>query len=137
MQFKLCYKAYDYKPNLRAIKQFKEATGLDLWSTLTKFIGVYLQSRAEKIAMTDMLHRLSEVIDFVDAAQLFYCLAKQDSSLTIDEIEDAMFHAGVLPSDRNHDMSEPYPFVIYMIGISVNEYHQQLAKDVKKPEAHS
>lgn len=133
MEFKLFYKTYTYKPNLKAIKQFKESTGLDLWATLTSFMGVFLGCRSDGDSTTETMRKLSEVIGFVDAAQLFYCLAKQDSSITIDEIEDAMFHAGILPSERDGDISEPYPFVIYQICLDVHTYHSEIAKDQKKP----
>ena len=135
MQFKLCYKSYDYKPSLRAIKEFKESTGLDLWATLSNFLGVYINCRTDGDAITTTISKLAKVIDFVEASQLFYCLAKQESSVSIDEIEDGMFHAGILPSEREHDMSEPYPFVIYQICLDIQEYHSQLSKDVKKPQA--
>lgn len=137
MEFKLFYKNYTYKPNLKAIKQFKEATNLDLWSILTSFTGVFVKCRVDNLDATETMKRLADVIGFVDAAQLFYCLAKQDTSLSIDEIEDAMFHCGILPSERSHDMSEPYPFVIYRLALDIHEYHTSLAKEEKKPLAHS
>ena len=132
MKFKLFYKEYEYKQNLKAIKQFKEATGLDLWSTLTSFMGVFLDCRSEDVSVSVTMKRLANIIGFVDAAQLFYCLAKQDSSLSIDEIEDAMFHAGILSSDAEHDMREPYPFVIYQVCVDIHNYHAGLTKDEKK-----
>ena len=132
MEFKLFYKVYSYKPNLRSIKQFKEATGLDLWSTLTDFMGVFIACRAEDVSVSDTMKRLAAVIGFVDAAQLFYCLAKQDTALTIDEIEDAMFHAGILPSDSETDLKEPYPFVIYQLCVDIHNYHAGLTKEEKK-----
>lgn len=132
MEFKLFYKVYNYKSNLRAIKQFKESTGLDLWATLTDFMGTYIKCRNDGVSVSDMLKQLSGIIGFVDAAQLFYCLAKQDSSLTIDEIEDAMFHAGIFPNDNDNDMSQPYTMVLYQICLDVHNYHSELAKEEKK-----
>jgi hypothetical protein len=137
MEFKLFYKSYDYKPSLAAIKQFKEATGLDLWSSLIKYMVCFTQSRANSDSVGDMIHKLSSVLDFVQSAQLFYCLAKQSNSrLSIDEIEDAMFHAGILPSNEDTGLCEPYPIIMYKIALDVQEYHATLSNE-KKPQAHS
>lgn len=134
MQFKLCYKSYDCKPSLGAMKAFKDATGLDMWSTLVRYMGTFTSSVAEGLPIEVALERLAGILDFVNSAQLFYCIAKQSNSvLTIDEIEDAMFHVGILKSERDSDMSEPYPFVMYKLALDVNEYHMQLAKETKKP----
>ena len=132
MKFKLCYKEYEYKPSLKAIKEFKEATGLDMWGVLSKYLTVYLKCRTDNHSITDMLHELSTVMTFVDAAQLFYCLAKQSSSVSIDEIEDAMFHAGILPTEADGDMGEPYPIILYMLALDVNKYHESVRAEVKK-----
>jgi len=133
MHFKLCYKKYEYKPSLKAIKEFKEATGLDMWGTLGKYMDAYLKCHAEKLSITDMLYELSKVIDFVDAAQLFYCLAKQSSGVSIDEIEDAMFHAGILPTKIDNGMGEPYPIILYMVALDINKYHETVRAETKKP----
>lgn len=133
MHFKLCFKSYEYKPSLKSMKEFKEATGLDLWSSLAKYMVEFSKARLDGCSVSETLHRLAEVLDFVNCAQLFYCLAKQESkSLTINEIEDAMYNAGILPSERDDDMSEPYPFVMYALALQVQEYHNSLAKDLKK-----
>ncbi len=134
MDFKLCYKVYEYKPNLAAIKKFKEATGLDLWGVLSKYTSVFIQATRDNSGVSDMLHKLSEVLSFVDAAQLFYCLAKQCSnSVTIEEIEDAMFHAGIHASDSEHDMSEPYTIILYKVALDISKYHETLRAETKKP----
>ena len=137
MEFKLFYKSYDYKPSLAAIKQFKEATGLDLWASLIKYMVCFTESRKSGESIGDMMFKLSGVVDFVQASQLLYCMAKQsNSALSIDEIEDAMFHAGILPSETEGDLCEPYPIVIYKMALDVQEYHSSLSKE-KKPVAHS
>ena len=132
MEFKLFYKSYDYKPSLKAMKQFKESTGKDLWATLLRFMVTFTNSRNGGDSVAELLEKLSGVVDFVDAAQLFYALAKQENkSITIDEIEDAMFHAGILPSHDEHDYSEPYPFVLYQVALEVQEYHRTIASEKK------
>ena len=133
MQFKLFYKEYDCKPSLAAIKLFKEATGLDLWSSLTKYMVCFTESRRDKESVAELLSKLAHVLDFVQAAQLLYCLGKQsNSALTISEIEDAMFHAGILPSSDESDLCEPYPYVIYRLALDINDYHASLSAE-KKP----
>jgi hypothetical protein len=133
MDFKLFYKSYDYKPSLAAIKQFKEATGLDLWASLIKYMVCFTESRSSGDSIGDMIHKLSNVLDFVQSAQLFYCLAKQSNSkLNVDEIEDAMFHAGILPNSEETGLCEPYPIILYNIALDVQGYHASLATE-KKP----
>ena len=135
MEFKLFYKSYDYKASINAVKQFKQATGEDLWSTLLRYMVTFTNSRKAGDSIADTLSKLSEVVGFVESAQLFYCLAKQESkTLTLDEIEDAMFHAGILPSQEEGDMCEPYPFVLYQIALDIITYHSTLSTE-KKPSA--
>lgn len=132
MQFKLFYKEYDCKPSLAAIKMFREATGLDLWSSLTKYMVCYTECRRDGVNIAEMLSRLAQVLDFIQSSQLLYCLGKQSNkSLTISEIEDAMFHAGILPSNDESDLCEPYPIIIYKLALDVNEYHVSLSAEKK------
>ena len=133
MDFKLCYKTYQFKPSLKAIKQFKESTGLDMWGVLSKYTTTFLKCSSDNLATTDILHKLSEVLGFVESAQLFYCLASQSSSVTIDEIEDAMFHAGILATNNDDDMSDPYPIILYKVAIDINKYHETVRAETKKP----
>ncbi len=139
MEFKLCYKTYEYKPSLAAMKKFKDTTGLDLWGICAKYMDTYTNSRngKNKDNIQETIHKLSNVLSFIDAAQFLYCIASQCSNVTIDEIEDGMFHAGILPSEREHDMSEPYPFIIYLICTDIIVEHVKLAESKKKPTASS
>lgn len=145
MKFRLCYKDYEYKPTLSALKRFKSSTGLDLWGVCAKYMDVYTNSRKAIVtdgnkshtdSVQETIYKLSKVLDFVDAAQFLYCLTI-DSGVTIDEIEDGMFHAGILPSERDHDMSEPYPFVIYLVCTDIILEHVKLTELKKKPLASS
>lgn len=135
MHFKLFYKQYDYKPSLSAIKQFKEATGKDLWSSLIAYMGCYIRCTHKDSGMdvTQLLVELSKVLDFSDSAELFYAIGKQsNSALTIEEIEDGMYHAGIFPNIKETDKCEPYPFVMYQVALEVQKYHNSLAAK-KKP----
>ncbi len=137
MDFKLFYKSYDFKPSLSAIKTFREATGLDLWASLIKYMVCFIDSKNNKDSVGDMIFNLSKVLDWVQASQLLYCLAKQsNNAVTIEEIEDAMYHAGITPNNEDSDLCEPYPLIIYKIAVDVQEYHSSLSKQ-KKPAAHS
>lgn len=125
MKFKLCYKEYDCKISLGAMKRFKEATGKDLWHVLTSFIIEYSERNDESIMKT--CSHMYGVCSFDTAANLFYSLAKEcNSALTIEEIEDAMFHVGWLPTDRDGDMSEPWPMVMVLLAADVNKYFNEI-----------
>ena len=133
MEFKLFYKSYDFKASVHAVKQFKQTTDLDLWSTLLRNMVTYTNSRKAGDSVADTLSKLSEIIGFVESAQLFYCIAKQENkTITLDEIEDGMYHAGILPSQEEHDLAEPYPLVLYKVALDVISYHSTLAVE-KKP----
>ena len=138
MKFTLFYKDYSFKPTLSAMKEFKESTGKDLWASLMGYISVYTScAKSTDKNVADMLILLADVLDFVEAAQLFYCLAKQENnSLTLQEIEDAMFHAGILKNNEAGNKAEPYTIVLYQLALQINEYHNQLHSE-KKPKASS
>ena len=138
MIFRLCFKDYKFKPSIKAMKDFKEATGKDLWSSLVAYMGTFTNSRASDDSVADTMAKLAQVLDFTDAAILFYCLAVQENkALQLAEIEDACFHAGILPSQRADDMSEPYPFVLYRLALDVQKYHVEETLDEKKTLAAS
>lgn len=131
MKFKLCYKEYDCKASLGAMKRFKEATGKDMWGVCSKYMSTYIALTKEGITIQDLIHELSTVLDFVDSAVFFHSLCV-DSGVSIDEIEDGMFHAGILPSERDHDMSEPYPIVLYILCTDIIKEHLDLVESKKK-----
>jgi len=133
MRIKLFYKDYDCKLNLAAIKMFKESTGKDLLGTLTAVMECFITSNGNGESVMQRIVGVSNVIDQIDASQLFYCLIKQSNkAVTLAEIEDAVFHSGVLPSIDDGDDREPYQAVLYKLAIDANEYHNTLANE-KKP----
>jgi len=128
MKFNLCYKSYEFKMNLAAMKSFKEATGKDLWSTLTEFIYIYNTSRQKQEHTFVLMKRLSEVCDFIDSAHALHSMAKQcNSKLPIEEIEDAMFHAGWRPGEDMDSMNEPYGLVMFQVALSIDDYFKELS----------
>ena len=130
MQIKLCYKEYQAKMSLGAMKQFKDATGLDLWCTLMHFIEVYAET--EKLTAVQRMRRLLEVCDFGTAAKLFHALIKAGGdSVGLDEIEDAMFRSGWLPNEVDNDLIEPWPLIMVVAAYAVDKSLRELAP--KKP----
>ena len=128
---KLCYKEYPCKMSLGAMKQFKQATGKDLWCTLLQFMECYALSEGEATLLR--MRKLYEVIDFETAAQLFHALIRaENKSIPLDEIEDAMFKVGWLPTERPGDMSEPWPFVLVPLAHEINKQFETDAKELKK-----
>lgn len=135
MEFKLCYKPYDCKMSLGAMKAFKEATGRDLWGTLIEFILVYHDGKG--LSVFDLCRRLYQTVDFETGSQAFYCMAKEcNKNLSLDEIQDGMFHVGWRPSERPDDMSEPWPIILVQLAMDVDQYFTELASE-KKPLADS
>ena len=113
---------------LGAMKQFKEATGKDLWFSLLNFLEVWSLSDGEP-TLTRM-KKVYEVLDFDTAAKLFHALIKaENKSIPLEEIEDAMFKVGWLPSEREDNMSHPWPLVLVTTAHDINN---QFSEDVKK-----
>ena len=135
MQFTLCYKKYDYKMSLKAMREFEEATGKCLWSTLISYIYRWTSSRSNGDNLMLTLSSIGEVLTFSESAKLLHCLAKQENKLiTIDEIEDAMFHVGLTPVDQADEQCQPYQLVIFQVAIDIHEYLKNLS-ELKKSQA--
>ena len=131
MKFTLCYKDYPCRMSLAAMKEFEEATGKCLWSTLILFIDSFQGSRANGDSISATLAKVGRVASFSDCASLLYFMAKQENShLKIEEIEDAMFHAGLFPSE---DLKmQPYQFVVSSLSVQVLEYLKEINEEKKK-----
>lgn len=134
MKFNLCYKDYPCKMSLEAMKEFEESTGKCLWNTLIKFIERFQSSRSNGDSIATTLAKVGAVASFSDCAQMFYCMAKQcNSQLKISEIEDAMYHSGMFPSD---DLKmQPYQFVMSALSVDVLEYLKEINAEKKKQAA--
>lgn len=126
---KLCYKEYDYKMSLGAIKSFKESTGMDLWCTLISFIECYLDT--QKDPLVSRMRALYSIVDFEVASIAFHSLIKsgeKSKNTPLAEIQDAMFRVGWTPSDREDDMSEPWPFVMVNAAFEIDSEFKSLGK---------
>ena len=127
----LCYKQYPYKMSLAAMKQFKQATGKDLWCTLIQFLECWHDS-AGKSQLT-RARKAYEVVDFETASHVFHSLIQaEDKSIPLIEIEDAMFKVGWLPNDHTGNMSDPYPLVLVALGHAINKQFEVDANAAKK-----
>jgi hypothetical protein len=126
MEIKLCYKTYNAKLTLGAMRSFHEQTGLDLWYTLLRFADVYIKTKG-----SDDLTRLVSLyslIDFDTAAKLIHCLIRKEDTIPLDEIADAMFRVGWKVSDDQDEFCEPWPLVICKIAFDVDKMFSAGAK---------
>jgi hypothetical protein len=134
MRFTLCYKEYTFRMTLGAMKQFKSATGKDLWHTLIAFLDDWMKS--EKESTLSRCRGVYNVVDFATAAELIHALVKaEDKSIPIAEIEDAMFRVGWLPTDLDNQNINPYPLILVSIAHQINESFSAEVDEVKKSYA--
>lgn len=130
MNFKLCYKDYDYKITWSAKREFKRETGRGLWSTLQGIMGV-VRDNSDGSTL-DLMAAIGKHIDDVDGAILLWVLAKQcNSSLQLSEIADGCDRVGWRPVDHG-DYAQPYTFILYSIVLAVDEMYEQEAIQAKK-----
>lgn len=130
MNFKLCYKDYDYKVTWAAKREFKRETGRGLWSTLQGVIRVYNDNSDGSVI--DLMAAIGKYIDDVDGAILLWVLAKQcNSALQLSEIADACDRVGWRPTDDG-EYAQPYTFVIYAMVLEIDKMYQQEAIQAKK-----
>lgn len=128
MIIKLCYKEYQCKLNLAAMKSFSEKTGKDLNYTLLRYLEV-----CRNTAGKDSLTRLSELFgveSFNVVAMALHCMiVQEDKSISLAEIEDSMFRVGWLPTDDDDgEMCQAYPLVVAKLATEVSDYYATLDK---------
>jgi hypothetical protein len=119
---------------LGAMKQFKDATGKDLWHTLIAFLDEWTKS--EKESTLTRCRGVFNTVDFATAAELIHALVKaEDKSIPIAEIEDAMFRVGWLPVDLEDGNVNPYPLILVSIAHQVNSAFSVEIENLKKSHA--
>lgn len=132
MQIKLCYKEYQAKMTLEAIKYYDQETGRDLWSDLVDFLGVWQVSMAENPTSMKLCSDLYKSMTFINASHIFRALITGvDSSRSLLEIQDAMFAVGWLPSSDDTGLAEPWPLIMYKAALDVNSEMLDFAKKKK------
>tara|TARA_R110002020_G_scaffold453005_1_gene667651 strand:+ start:2071 stop:2478 length:408 start_codon:yes stop_codon:yes gene_type:complete len=118
---KLCYKEYPFKISLASCKSFFDATGEDLQSVLLSYLDICQSTQGESL-----IGRMSEfhkVCKFETASHAIHSLVKaENKNIPLEEIQDAMFRVSWLPSERDDDLSEPWPLVMVTIANQVNDY---------------
>mgnify|MGYP003634347077 CR=1 FL=1 len=131
MNFKLCYKEYDYKITWSAKREFKRETGRGLWSTLQ---GIFKVVRENSEGTTnDLMAAIGRHIDEVDGAILLWVLAKQcNSLLQLSEMADACDRAGWRPVSDDSEYAQPYTFVLYKMLHDIDEMYETEAIQAKK-----
>ena len=114
------------------MRMFKERTDKDLWFTLISVLHCF-DVNIGKDALT-ATKALVQVVDPLTAAELFYCLAKQESkSVGVDEFEDGVYRCGWMPhADEEGETVQPYTLLLVDLAQQVNEQMNTL--DVKKKE---
>lgn len=127
--------------SIGAMRQFNKTANKDLWHTLVQVLETYMVN-VDKPLLT-ILERINANVSYFDAAKLFHALAQQENkSVSLEEIEDAMFRVGMIPvKDENSDLIEPWPLVLAGVANEVKETisevvivkkKQPTGKDTKK-----
>lgn len=117
---KLCYKEYDYKLTLGAIKGFKKDTGEDILFILSKLLEVWQESIGA--SQRSRINQLYSVCDFELSAYAFYHLIKsKQDSIPLIEIEDAMFRVGVVPNNVDDEYCVPWPVVLVDLAYNIEQ----------------
>ena len=70
------------------------------------------------------MSELQKVTGRYIAAKAIHCLVRQENkSISLDEIEDATFRVGWLPTDDESGWIEPWPIVMVDIATQINKYY--------------
>jgi hypothetical protein len=127
MIIKLCYKEYTAKLSLAACKDFYEQTGKDLNYVLMCYLETCRESGGLETSVR--LRKLFDVESFDTIAKLFVCVINaSESSVPLEEIEDAMFRVGWMLSNNDDGLSNPWPLVVTALANDVSGYYAELDK---------
>lgn len=136
--FKLCYVEHEFELNYSSIRDFKQATGLDLYACLlgylAKWFNVKKRVEAGEISLLEQFAILSEAVDFETASHVIKACTAKSQTIGLDEIQNAMFNVGWLPVEEGGEYTEPYTVVLAQLGIIANEQLAEIAT-AKKREA--
>ena len=118
--------------SLKACKVFFDQTGLDLQTVLMKYI-VACANTKELSPMGRLVH-FSELYTRDIAARALHALISQEcDGIPINEIDDATYRVGWAISEREDNLSEPWPIVMLQVALEINDYFGEAA-NVKKPD---
>jgi hypothetical protein len=115
--------------SLQAMKQFKAATGKDLWYVLIHVFETYLK-HADKPVLT-LLRELYSCIDFDTASHVLHALIQaEDKSIELDQVQDGMYRVGWRPvEEEDSGKRQPYPLVLVQAAQLIDG---QLTEVIKK-----
>lgn len=115
--------------SLKAMRQFKTATGKDLWYVLIHAFETYLK-HADKPVLT-LLRELYGCVDFETASHALHCLIQaEDKTIELEQVQDAMMRVGWRPiEDEDSEMRQPYPLVLVQAAQLIDS---QLTEVIKK-----
>lgn len=132
MEFSLCYKTYPFKISQGACKRFFEQSELDLQTVFLTYICKFHETNG--MSAGDRLVALSNLYSRDTACKAMYHLIKGEADgVSIAELEDATFRVSWVASDRDDNLSEPWPLVMVSIGLQINDYFTKNI-DAKKPD---
>ncbi|MCP4987573.1 MAG: hypothetical protein GY928_16400 [Colwellia sp.] len=129
----LAYIDYEWSISDGTRKRFKEKTGLDLANTLWAFWLAYERSLNNSALV--LMDEMTNVCDYFDAMDLFYCMFNDaNSCVTIEEISDAMARTSNVPSD-NPEKAHSWFIVMVQLAQQVSEYMSEMNKPKKKADS--
>ena len=131
MDFKLCYKSYEFKDSFNAVLEFDRETGRDLWAVLQ---GVQNLAMAHSQgSVRELTHAIGEYIGVLHGAKLLWVLAKEcNSTLKLSEIQDAVRRVGSNPVDHDDLFGQPYTVILYKLANDIANSQMKECKQAKK-----
>lgn len=118
---KLCYKEYSWKLSNGARKSFEDQTGLDLETVFGDYLEESLLSMNKPLI--SRMQSLSKLYSRKIATKALHAIIKAaDDSIPLAEIEDACYRVSWQLSDKPDDLSEPWPIVMYLVALDMNDY---------------
>jgi hypothetical protein len=123
---KLCYKEYPFKVSFKACKVFHDQTGLDLPTVFMDYIAEYNKTTDMQVAERLVFLAKMYTRDIASKA-LHAVIDAATDGISLGEIEDAAYRVSWVQSERNDDLSEPWPMVMLSTALEINNLW---AKDI-------
>jgi len=129
---KLCFKEYGFKLSNLACKKFTDKTGLNLQTVFNEYIALSGELTGKSVARQTVEY--SKLYDrFTASYALFVIINAADSSVPLDEIEDATFRVDRFPTQDDGGMSEPWAVVMLQTAHEIANYYAENI-DIKKSD---
>ena len=124
---KLCYQQYESSVTLAAHREFLKRQGHSLGYYIGKVIIAAAGGRDTGVA--NQMSAIAEAVPFGVALDIFDVIT--DKSVSKEEIEDAMWRVDWIPTERDGDMSEPWPFVLATLAGEYSEIYNEITEKKK------